>query len=265
MSISDDRPIRWGIPGRRRHRGQGRRRPGPHPGQRAGRGRPPATPTGPPSSPAGSVRPGPTATTPSWWPTPTSTWSTSPPPIPRHREQALLAIEAGKPVLIEKPVCLNAADTREVFDAAAAAGRVRHGSHVDAHQSADPQGPGADRRRRHRRRPARCGPRWAWAGPIDPAHRLYDLANGGGALLDLGIYPVTFAWIFLGEPRFGRRHRRAGADRGDATVGAAVDLPRRPGRPALVLGAAARAVPRAGPGHGRLDRVPRAASTGRPA
>ena len=28
---------------------------------------------------------------------------------PYHHEQALLAIEAGKPVLIEKPVCLNAA------------------------------------------------------------------------------------------------------------------------------------------------------------
>jgi predicted dehydrogenase len=35
---------------------------------------------------------------------------------------------------------------------------------------------------------------------FDPTHRLYDLAVGGGALLDLGIYPATFAWLFLGRP-----------------------------------------------------------------
>src|ERR1035437_10765714 len=31
---------------------------------------------------------------------------------PHHRAHALMAIEAGKAVLIEKPVCLNAADAR---------------------------------------------------------------------------------------------------------------------------------------------------------
>ena len=41
---------------------------------------------------------------------------------PHHRAHALLAIEAGKAVLIEKPVCLNAADAREVFAAATKAG-----------------------------------------------------------------------------------------------------------------------------------------------
>ena len=39
---------------------------------------------------------------------------------PHHRAHALMAIEAGKAVLIEKPVCLNAADAREVFAAATA-------------------------------------------------------------------------------------------------------------------------------------------------
>jgi len=34
----------------------------------------------------------------------------------------------------------------------------------------------------------------------DPAHRLNALALGGGALLDLGIYPVSFIWDVLGAP-----------------------------------------------------------------
>src|SRR5690606_30705390 len=36
--------------------------------------------------------------------------------------------------------------------------------------------------------------------PVDPSHRLQDPALGGGALLDLGIYPVSFAWDVFGAP-----------------------------------------------------------------
>jgi predicted dehydrogenase len=118
---------------------------------------------------------------------------------PHHREHALLAIEAGKPVLIEKPVCLNAADTREVFQAAERAGVfameamwTRTNPMIREAQALIASGAIGEVRS--------VRAEMSGGKPYDPSHRLYDLANGGGALLDLGIYPVTFAWLFLGEP-----------------------------------------------------------------
>lgn len=118
---------------------------------------------------------------------------------PFHREQALLAIEAGKPVLIEKPVCLNAKDTREVFEAARNKG-------VFAMEAMWMRTNPLIRRAQKLIRDGAIGQlrsvrvEMSLGLPYDPGHRLYDLANGGGALLDLGIYPITFAWIFLGKP-----------------------------------------------------------------
>ena len=37
-------------------------------------------------------------------------------------------------------------------------------------------------------------------GPFDPAHRLRAPELGGGALLDLGVYPLNLAHVFLGTP-----------------------------------------------------------------
>jgi predicted dehydrogenase len=119
---------------------------------------------------------------------------------PGHHEQALMAIEAGKAVLIEKPVCLNAADAREVFAAAAAAG-------VFAMEAMWMRTNPLIRKAQELVAESAIGELvsvrvdMGLGRPFDPAHRLYDLANGGGALLDLGIYPVTFGWMFLGPPQ----------------------------------------------------------------
>lgn len=118
---------------------------------------------------------------------------------PMHREQALLALGAGKPVLVEKPVCLNAHDTSEVFEAAAAAGLfameamwMRTNPLIRQAQQLIAEGAIGQVRS--------VRAEMALGLSFDPEHRLYDLANGGGALLDLAVYPVTFAWLFLGEP-----------------------------------------------------------------
>jgi len=116
-----------------------------------------------------------------------------------HRVHALLAIDAGKSVLIEKPVCLNASDAREVFTAATQAGVfameamwTRTNPLIREAQQLIADGVIGDVR----------GVRseFGLGVAFDPAHRLYDLENGGGALLDLGVYPATFAYLILGPP-----------------------------------------------------------------
>ena len=52
----------------------------------------------------------------------------------------------------------------------------------------------------------------------DPASRLFDLALGGGALLDLGVYPVSFASMLLGTPTKDRKADRVGTTGVDRQV-----------------------------------------------
>jgi predicted dehydrogenase len=120
-------------------------------------------------------------------------------PHSRHAEDALLAIAAGKHVLVEKAFTITADEARAVVDAArradvavmeamwtrflpqmtmirelVAEGRIGRPRLVEAthHQ----------------------------ALPDDPTHRLNDPALGGGAVLDLGVYPISFAIDVLGAP-----------------------------------------------------------------
>jgi predicted dehydrogenase len=120
-------------------------------------------------------------------------------PHSEHKEQALLAIRAGKHVLVEKAFTRNAGEAQEVFDAARAAGVfvmeamwTRFLPHVyalhqviDAGEIGDIINISADH---------------GQAFTYDPKSRLFDPALAGGALLDLGVYPVSFAHDFLGVP-----------------------------------------------------------------
>ena len=118
---------------------------------------------------------------------------------PFHREQALMAIDAGKPVLIKKPLTLNAVHAREVMSAARDKGVfameavwMRANPLILRAQEMVARGVIGDVVAVHAD--------FSIELAFDPTHRLYDLANGGGALLDLGVYPINFAWLFLGRP-----------------------------------------------------------------
>jgi predicted dehydrogenase len=118
-------------------------------------------------------------------------------PHPLHREQALAAIAAGKHVLIEKPIAMSEAEAREITDAGRAAGvlvmeamwtRYLPQSSILRQVIAD--GLIGDVRL--------VVADFGFVGPDDLTHRLWDPALGGGALLDAGVYPISFASSVIG-------------------------------------------------------------------
>ena len=120
-------------------------------------------------------------------------------PHPFHAENALLALRAGKHVLIEKPFTLTAGQAVEVVDAAEAAGLVvmeamwtRFLPHMLRIREIIASGTLGDVRTLIADHNQDL--------PKDPLHRLNNPALGGGALLDLGIYPVSFAFDIFGAP-----------------------------------------------------------------
>ena len=141
-------------------------------------------------------------------------------PHPMHAANALLAIEAGKHVLVEKPFTLNAAEAAEVRDAAAARGVLameamwtRYLPHMVRIRELIASGALGEVR-------AVIADHTQLL-PDDPAHRINALELGGGALLDLGIYPISFAWDVLGAPlsiAASARLGDAGSDTEVATV-----------------------------------------------
>ncbi|WP_410563473.1 Gfo/Idh/MocA family protein [Amycolatopsis sp. cmx-4-61] len=118
-------------------------------------------------------------------------------PHPMHHANARLALEAGKPVLVEKPFTMTAGEARDLVELARAknlflmeAMWTRFLPHIRHVRELLPQlGAVVTVTADHGQ----------WFAE-DPAFRLFAPELGGGALLDLGIYPVSFASMVLGRP-----------------------------------------------------------------
>lgn len=120
-------------------------------------------------------------------------------PHTAHEEVTLTAIAAGKAVLVEKPFAVNAAQAERMIEAARAAGVfLMEGMWVRflPHQTAIRELVGGGKFGQIRSLIIDRGEVLS----SDPRHRVMDPALAGGALLDLGVYPVSFASMLLGTP-----------------------------------------------------------------
>jgi predicted dehydrogenase len=138
-------------------------------------------------------------------------------PHPMHAANALLALEAGKHVLIEKPFTINAAEAAAVRDAAADRGLLameamwtRYLPHMVRIREIVASGMLGELRALTADHTQRI--------TSDPLHRINALELGGGALLDLGIYPISFAWDILGAPLSVAASARLGETGADTEV-----------------------------------------------
>ena len=120
-------------------------------------------------------------------------------PHPMHAAGATLALEAGKHVLVEKAFTVNATEARALAELAASKGLLvleamwtRYLPHMARIREIIAEGVLGDLRTLIADHTQLLSD--------DPAHRINALELGGGALLDLGIYPVSFAWDLFGAP-----------------------------------------------------------------
>lgn len=120
-------------------------------------------------------------------------------PHPQHHAIALAAIAAGKHLLVEKSFTATVAGAEQIVAAARHKGvfvmeamwtrfqptMVEVRRRVEAGEIGDVRAVQAD---------------LGVDRPYDPQDRLFDPEQGGGAMLDLGVYVVSLAQWFLGTP-----------------------------------------------------------------
>jgi predicted dehydrogenase len=120
-------------------------------------------------------------------------------PHTSHLEHTLLFLDAGRHVLCEKPMAVNAAQARVMATAAEASGRFL----MEAVWSRFTP---AYRELRTLVTAGAIGEvllveaEFGFRATFDPAHRLFNPDLAGGSVLDIGIYPVQLAHLLLGTP-----------------------------------------------------------------
>lgn len=116
-----------------------------------------------------------------------------------HHPDATLCLKAGRAVLVEKPFTATAAEAESLVALARQTGLfameamwtrfnpliIKLRELVAEGAIGEVMAIYAD---------------FAWPAPYDPQHRLWAPELAGGALLDLGVYPLSFAWMLLGQP-----------------------------------------------------------------
>jgi predicted dehydrogenase len=118
-------------------------------------------------------------------------------PHPFHRETSMLCLEGGKAVLCEKPFAINASEAEDVIALARQKGLflmeamwtrflpvlVKTRELLSRGAIGEVCALFAD---------------FGFRTAFDPKSRLFDLHLGGGALLDVGVYPVSLASMVFG-------------------------------------------------------------------
>jgi predicted dehydrogenase len=120
-------------------------------------------------------------------------------PHSQHEHDTLTYLNAGKAVLCEKPFALNRAQADRMVTAARERGlflmEAMWARFLPAYATLrDLLADGTVGT------PLVVEADFGFRRPFDPAHRLFDPALGGGALLDLGIYALQLASLVLGPP-----------------------------------------------------------------
>lgn len=120
-------------------------------------------------------------------------------PHPAHHDNVIMSLNAGKPVLCEKPFSVNAAQALAMVEAASKnqvalmeamwARFLPHYAKVREIVASGVLGQILSIHADHGQRLADRG-----------VARLVEPSLAGGALLDLGIYPISFAHMILGNP-----------------------------------------------------------------
>ena len=115
----------------------------------------------------------------------------------QHAPTSILYLDAGKHVLCEKPLALNADEVTAMIAAAQRSNRFLMEAIWSRFLPAYTRiveliGEGRIGE------PLQVDAEFGFRTPVDGAHRLFDLAQGGGGLLDLGVYPLQLCTLVLG-------------------------------------------------------------------